>query len=170
MTGGYCSKKGGVSDLILYVIIIVVVAFVGLITLRLMTQLDDNFQANSQLSTEGKAITADIRARFADVVDNGFLIVLIGFALAIIIGASIIYTHPALYWISIPIIVFIVFMAAMYSNIFYNFYTDGGFSAEIGSLTIMKFVMDKFPIFITVIALVVAFVLYGKSRVQSGYG
>jgi hypothetical protein len=165
LTGKYFNlkKKASIADIFLYMIVIVLIAFVGLITLKLMNLLDDNFQANSLISAQGKSMTGDIRSRFASVVDNGFLIVLVGFAIAIIIGSSLIYSHPALYWVTIPILVFVVFMAALYSNVFYSFYNETGYTAEINQLVSIKFVLDNYPIFITGFVLVIALVLFGKS-------
>ena len=167
LTGKYFKKKGGISDLILYIIIIVVIAVVSLVSWKLMKILDDNFQNNSLISSEGKSLSSSLRSRFTSVVDNAFLIVLVGFLLAIVVGASVINTHPALYWISIPILVFLVFWAAIYSNFFTNFYQQGGYTAEINDLSIIKFVMDNYVIFVMGAVLLVSFVLFAKSRQQT---
>jgi len=165
LTGGYFNKKGSISDMIFLIILLVVVATITVVSWKMYKAVDDNLQSSNQISAEGKAISTSLRGRFTAVNDNIFLIVMVGMLIAVVAGAWFIAVHPALFWVSIPIIVFIVFLGSIYGNVFQNIVTSG-FSGEIADFPIMQFVMNNFVYFITFFVLIIAIALFAKSRIE----
>lgn len=156
LTGKYFNRKGDITNLIFFIIIIVIIAITYVIGWRLMKVFDDN---NSLMSEEGQNVMGKIRNRYVAVVDNSFLIIFGGLFIGMVVGAWFIYNHPAFFWISIPIFAFLIFLAAIFGNMFSNFtltFTD------INDFTIMPFIMNNFVKFIVVVVIVVAIALFAK--------
>ena len=166
MTGRFFNKKGGIPDLIYILVVFVIVAIVTVVSWKIYKLLDDNVQGSNLYSAEGKAISSNLRTRFVSVNDNAFLIIFVGLIIAVVAGAWFIIVHPALYWVSIPILAFIIFLSAIYANVFNNFATSV-FSSEIADFPIISFVMQNYVYFFTFIVMIVAIALFAKSRSEA---
>lgn len=164
LTGKYFNKKGGIPDLIYFIVIIVVVSIITVVSWKIYKLLDDNVQGSNLYSQQGKDISSNLRSRFVAVNDNAFLIVFVGLIIAIIVGAWFLSVHPALFWISIPILAFLIFLAAIYANVFNNFVSTEMFSNEIADFPMISFVMQHYVYFITFIIMIVAIALFAKSN------
>ncbi len=159
-------KKGGIPDLIYFIPAIMIIIFVGVIGWKVMKAVDDSFTQNNLLSSEGQSMMTSIRNRYVSIIDNAFLISFVGLIIAIGIGAYLINTHPALFWISIPIFLFIIFLSAIFSNTFSSIFSSGNLATEFADFNIIKFVLNNFVYFMTGIILLVMLLLFAKQRGQ----
>lgn len=159
------NRKGSISDLFYLIIVLVLFAVVSITMWTVMKAWDDGVQAapDSQFSTEGKEYSGSIRSKFVGIVDNAFMIVFVGIIVAITIGAYFIRIHPSLFWFSIPILAFIIFVAAIYTNFFSGFIA-GDLASSAADFTILTFVMNNFVYFMTGTIGIVAAVLFMKNN------
>lgn len=157
-------KKAGISDAIFYIIVIFMVAIVSVVSWKLMKVLDDEMQRSSQISSGGKSIMTDIRGRFISVVDGSFLIILVGVLIAVCIGAFLIPIHPAMFWISLPILTFLIFLGAIYGNVFESIRDTTDFRTEVSDFPILSYVMANYVLVLTIMVILVSIFLYAKNR------
>ncbi len=162
------NKKGGVPDGIFYMVAIFAVAIISVVAFMIFTEVNDNFQASDNISPLGKDMMNDLHGKYVGIIDNGFLIIFIGILLATVVGVWFIKTHPALFWIMIPIFAFIIFLAAIYANVFFSFTQNENIAASASEFTIITFIMTNYAWVMTgaIILIAVALFTKGKSDVQ----
>lgn len=83
-----------------------------------------------------------------------------GAAIASIIGAILIRSHPAFFFLSIVVLMIEVLVGVVFSNIWYEFMTNAGMAGALTNFVILDWVLSHLPIITLVIALVLAVVMY----------
>ena len=156
------NKKGSVPDLIYFIVIMFLLAFVIVILWVLFQAIDTSFQASESITNEGKSIESGIKNRFVSIMNNVFLLGFIGFFIAIGIGAWFIRVHPAIFWLTIPILAFIIFIAAIYSNFWFSITEDPLIGNAADDFPIIQFIFENYVYLITGVVLIIAALLYLK--------
>jgi hypothetical protein len=159
-------KKGSISDGIFYVVALFVIAIIFIFSAKVLNDINEKVQIGDIISGEGKQLVAASNANFTTVMNNSFLMIFVGLIIAIVVGAYFIKVHPALYWISIPIMAFVIWLAAIYGNIFQAIMTTTEFSATADNFTIITFIFNNYVYFITGVVLLLALALYAKTVVM----
>jgi|TARA_R100001530_G_C4319241_1_gene155244 hypothetical protein len=158
-------KKGSVSDGIFYVVALFVIAIVFIFSAKVLNDINEKVQTSDIINADGKEMVAASNTNFTTVMNNSFLVIFIGLIIAIIVGAYFIKVHPALYWISIPIMAFVIWLAAIYGNIFNAIITAPEFSTTADNFGIITFIFNNYVYFITGVVLLLALALYAKTIV-----
>ncbi len=160
------NKKAGVPDGIFYLIAIFAVAIISVVGFMVMTNINDHFQSSSAITDRGKAMMGDLTGKYVGIIDTGFLMIFIGVLLGTVVGVWFIRTHPALFWIMIPIFAFIIFLAAIYANVFYNFTQNANIIGAASQFTIIPFILQNYVFVITGAVILIAIALFAKGKAQ----
>lgn len=160
------NKKGGLPDGIFLVIAFFVLAVIFLFSYVIFSKINNEFQESSLISDQGKSMSSTTMGRFPGLFDNIFLFIVVGFGIAIIAGVWFIPSHPALFWLSIPVLAFIIWLGALYSNIYYQIRTHELVASFASDFPITIFIFDNFVLLITMYMILLAVALYGKARVD----
>ncbi len=160
------NKKGGIPDGIFYLVAMFAVAIISLTGLMILTNLDDEFQKSSGMTQTGKDLVSKLRGDYVGVVDGAFLMIFIGVLIGVAVGVWFIKTHPALFWITIPIFAFIIFLAALYANVFFNFSQNPKIIASTNAFTVIPFIMNNYAYVITGAVILIAIALFAKGKGQ----
>jgi len=107
------NKKAGVPDGLFYMVAIFAVAIISLVGFLTLDEINKNFQASTSITAQGKDLTNQIHGKYVEIIDSAFLMIFIGVLIGTVVGVWFIKTHPALFWIMIPIFAFIIFFAAI---------------------------------------------------------
>ena len=158
------NKKAGVPDGLFYMVAIFAVAIISVVGYMVLSNINDNFQTSNGISSEGKVLTQQIKDKYVGIIDNSFLIILVGILIGTVAGVWFIRTHPALFWIMIPIFAFIIFFAAIYGNVFYNFTTNAKIAPTAADFTIIPFIMNNYVKVITGVVILIAIFLFSKGK------
>lgn len=159
------NKKGSsVSDVILVIVFLLAFGITSVLAYLVYNGFNDDYQARDEISDTSKAMIQDNKDKYVGVFDGIVLLSVIGLTIALLIGASMIQTHPAFFIVALVVTSVAVLLAAVYSNVYEEFASDTTISAVESEFTILPVVMDKLPIIVTVIALLVALVLYSRTR------
>ena len=156
------NKKGGITDGIFIVVGIFMIAIIFLLVYVMVSKVNTELQKSSIISQQGKDVANDLMGRYPKLFDNLFLFIVIGFGIAIIAGAWFINSHPALFWISIPILAFIIWLGGLYANIYTEFINHDTISDYSKDFPIMNFVFKNYIVLIMVYILMLAVALYAK--------
>ena len=160
------NKKGGVPDGIFYMVALFTVAIISIVGFLILSEIDDNFQASGGISDQGKTLTGNLRDKYVGIIDNAFLMIFIGVLIGTVVGVWFIKTHPALFWIMIPIFAFIIFFAAIYGNVFYNFTNNAKIIGPASEFTIIPFIMNNYAYVMTGVVFLIAVALFAKGKGQ----
>jgi len=158
------NKKGGVPDAIFYMVALFAVAIISIVGYVVLTEFNDNFAESNAITDQGKELTNRITNKYVGIIDAGFLMIFVGILIATVVGVWFIRTHPALFWIMIPIFAFIIFLAAIYANVYFNFAANPKVLAAESAFTIIPFIFDRYALIITGSVILIAIALFAKGR------
>ena len=158
------NKKAGIPDGIFYLIAIFAVAIISIVGYLILDNVNTHFQDSSSITTSGKTMISDIHGKYVAIIDNAFLMIFIGVLLGTLVGVWFIRVHPALFWISIPLFAFIIFLGAIYANVFYTIETSDQITASASQFTVIPFILDNYAYIITGVVILIAIFLFAKGR------
>jgi len=160
------NKKAGIPDAIFYLVAMFAVAIIFFVGYLVLVDIDDNFQNSNTISDQGKNMMSNLKGKYVTIIDNAFLMLFVGILIATGVGVWFIRTHPALFWITIPMFAFIIFLAAIYANVFYNFTNNDKIAENVLStdFTIIRFIMEHYVHVITVAIIFIAILLFAKGK------
>ena len=162
------NKKAGVPDGIFYMVAIFAVAIISVVGYMVFTEINDHFQSSSSIADSGKTLMDDLHSKYVGIIDNAFLLIFIGILLGTVVGVWFIRTHPALFWIMIPIFAFIIFLSAIYANVFYSFTQNAKIITAASEFTIIPFIMNNYAYVITGAIILIAIALFAKGKSEAG--
>jgi len=154
------NKKASVQDIIFIIISIVVIAVGSLIVYKIHNSINTEFQASSDITSKGKLAMSQIDNMFPTVLDNSFLLLVIGLCIVAIALAAMVRVHPVFFVFFIIVMVIIVFLAGVFSNIYQGIASQSEFTALADNLTFMTFTMQFLPFITGVMGFVLSFVMY----------
>lgn len=138
------------------------IAIIFIFMYVILSKVNDKFQESEFITSEGKAISSSLTTKYLNLFDKAFLFIVIGLGFATIAGAWFISSHPALFWISVPILAFIIWVGALFANIYREITINQQISSYASQFVFTKFIFDNFVIVMTVYVLLLATALYAK--------
>lgn len=160
------NKKGGITNAIFLVIGVFFVSLVFLFMYVILSNLNTEFQASDVISSEGKRLSGELTGKYPSLFDRIFIFVVVGLGAATIVGAFLISSHPALFWFSIPVFAFIIWLGALFANIYNEITLNDQVTTFAASFPLTSFIYQHFVLVITVFILILAIALFGKSRIE----
>ena len=159
------SKKSNVFlELIMVVLVLLGMAIIGLVTNKLLTDLNTDIQADPDLSTTTKATAQNLQTGFPSWMDNAFLFATILLWILIIVSSFMIDSHPAFFIISLILLIFSFSIVMMLSNTFEEFATDSNYIGMDIDFPITFWVMNNLLTMAIAMAGSVLVTLYGKNK------
>ncbi len=154
------NKKGSIQDLILIMVIITVFAVGTLVVYKISNELNTKFQEEDRLDEKGKTAFAQINNMYPSVIDNSFLLLVIGLSLGALILAFMVRIHPVFFVGFVIVLVIIIFVAGVMSNIYLEIANDPEFTEVATNLTFITNIIGKLPLFIGIFGFLISIVMY----------
>ena len=154
------NKKGQILDLIYLAFILFMIAVVGLIVYKVMTEWNDN--VGSVLDAENTQMTQNYEDRLPNYLQQIFMIVLIGVSIIALISAFMVNSHPVFYGFFMLLLGFLSWINAMYANLWYSIASNDLFSSLSNNLTMINYVMKYYPLVLFVIGLIIGIAMMAK--------
>ena len=161
------NKKAGIPDGIFYMVAIFAVAIISIVGFLIMNSIGEQFDKTDGISDTGKVLFHKIEDRYVGIIDGAFLMIFIGVLIGVVVGVWFIKTHPALFWITIPIFAFIIFLSAVYANVFFNFSNSPKVIASTQAFTVIPFIMNNYAYVMTGVVILIAIALFAKGKGQT---
>jgi len=159
------NKKGTIFDMFFVVIFLVVIAFVAVVALNLWNEVSE--ELDPHLSPEGQAAMAR-----ADVFLQGYdyviVFLFIGFYLAALIGAFMIDTHPALFFLSLLFLIVLGVVAAQLSNMWGEIGNVTALETEVSAFPMTDHLLRNLPLISVALGMILLIVLYMKTQGGTG--
>lgn len=157
--------KGSVLDVIIIPIIIFVLIFAVIFTYMFLTQFSTS--ASGALSAEGQAA---LQAGLSGYLfwDQAIVILIGGLFVTVLISAAMIDAHPMFFVVSIMLLIIFIFLGSQLANIFIAIAENASISnaANMFPYTITFF--QNLPLFILVITISTAIVMFSFGGRRSG--
>lgn len=159
-------SKGQVGlELLVLIIILFVLAITVIYGYQIATDINNDIQADDTLSTQAKATTQSVTTNYPSTMDNGFIIFLVFFWVALLVSSFLIDTHPIFFIISIFILIFVFVAAMIIANSYEEFTADAEIATFASAFPKMNWVFNHFLTVMIVIGLTMGAALYAKSQV-----
>lgn len=156
------NKKAGLPDGFFLIVALFTIALIFVFMFVILSNVNDSFQSSSAITSEGKSLSSSLVGKYANLFDKMFLFITIGLGLAVVAGAWFIRSHPALFWISVPILAFTVWMGMLFANMYYEISHHDQIKAYADDFLFTTFIFEHFGIVMTGFVLLLALALYAK--------
>ncbi|MBU1669457.1 hypothetical protein KKC13_13710 [bacterium] len=154
------TKKASMQDIGYIMGFIFMISIVILITFKVSDTLNTKFQDSSQITTEGKTAFGRINNLFPNVLDNSFMLLVIGLGIVAIALASMVRVHPVFFIFFLLILIIIIFLSAAFSNTYQAIGSNENFVDLADQLVYTSYVMHFLPFIIGVFGFIISFVMY----------
>jgi len=160
------NKKGSLQDIIFGGVILLVAAIVILISFKLAAEFNTNIQADASIPTAGKTASSTLTNYFPSVVDNVFLLLTIGIAIATLVMAALVRVHPIFLVFFLIGLILIIFISGILSNVYDAMATDIQLATQANQLNFISFIMTRLPFIVGVIGVLLMIVMYKVWQVE----
>lgn len=163
------SKRGVISDAILFVILLFVVS-IGLLTVYIAyDSIAGALELNDQIPQEDKDRFSDSSDAFPTTWDFVFLTVFIGVIVGILIISYLLATQPVFFFVFMFVVVVLGALAGYIANAFDEIILDPVFSASALNFPIMSFIMSNYLLFVIVTVMLMFIVFYARPNEAGGF-
>lgn len=163
-------KKASIVDyayLIVFLFAFVVIVLIGNMVLSKVIPALNQSATEQGLSNETlEIINLHSSQSYASLFDVLFLVAMIGVSIAVIVGAFMINTHPAFFFISLFFIVFMIIISAMLSNAYEAVSTNAEIAESASNYQIIPYILDNFPYFALLLGALISIVMYARGRTE----
>src|SRR3990167_1713749 len=160
------NKKAGLPDGFFLIVAFFAIAIIFIFMWVIISNVNTEFQDSDYITSEGKNISQSLTNRYVNLFDKAFLFIVLGLGFGVIAGAWFINSHPALFWISVPILAFTIFLGALFANIFTEIVANDEITTFADDFNYIPFIFDNFVVIITIFILLLALTLYAKPQRQ----
>lgn len=154
------NKKGSLQDPIQIGVILLFFGIIVLLGFKIMNGVNDQVQVMDIMDSKSQAASTALTGHYSGVIDNSFLFLALGLAIATLILAALVRVHP----IFIPLffigLVLIIFFSGLFSNIYQEMAADPQLASEAGALTFIPLILNFLPLFVGVFGILIMIVMY----------
>lgn len=159
------NKKGSsILDLILILVILFVVGVGSIFIYKIFDSVADEVATQESFDQDIRDDIVEQADAFPTIFDNIFLIILIGFAIALFIGAFFLNTHPVFFIFSVIVLGIVVILAAALGNSYESIVSNSEIITAEGEFTIIPWVFDNFTVIMAALGVLLLVGLYAKGR------
>ena len=157
-------KKAQVVDLLYMSMVLVLIAVIGLITYKVISDINDQFDESDTIGAEAKAYTQNYEDRLPGMLQQLFMISLVGIGILTLIASFMVLSHPVFYGLMFVVLAFMVWINSLYANFYQSFASTENFGALGNNIPIITYVMQYFPLIILVISIIIVVVMVSKGE------
>lgn len=162
--GGHRKKANVFTDTMILIFVLFFMALMSIIVYIAFDSMNTDIQNDDILSTENKAIVSDLHSRFPSTFDNMWVIAFALLWLFVLVASMFVDAHPIFFIISALLLVFIIFIGAVFTNTYEEFTSDADVQTFADAFPMTNFIMGQLPIVAVIVGFSIALVLFGKSQ------
>jgi len=159
------NKRGNaVEDTLTALVIIVVFAIVSIFGFKMMSEFNDAWQSDPDMTEISKTVTQDFTTNYPILYDNAFILLVFMLWIGLMVMSFFIDSHPIFFVLTLLLLIFVFAAAAVMSNYFLDLAETGDMAGTMDSFPKMNWVMSNLLIVIIVIGISTSIALYSKTR------
>lgn len=158
------SKKGQITDQIFVIATLVSIAITMVVAAYIYSEINDGFsESGLETNTSAKAYD-DFEVAFG-MFDKSFVFIVLVLTAGLIVSSFLIPTHPIFLVINIIGFLVLVFLGAVFSNMYVDVIAQEGLNVSAATYyPITTFFMSKLPFISAIIVLLSTIVMFAKGR------
>ena len=153
-------KKGSLIDFIFMIVALLAFSFMILIGFTIYSRINDEFQTNSDVTARARTASQQVTDKFTGVLDNSFLFLTFGLAIVAFVLAALVRVHPIFFVFFLILLAFIIFLSAVFSNIYQQAATNSALAPYASQLTFVDNIMNFLPLFVAIMGTILAIVMF----------
>lgn len=150
--------------MIMVVIVLFTLGLAAVFGYRILSEMNDEMQADADLHTEAKAVMTTVDTNYPSWIDSAFLLTLILLWGLLIVTSFMIDSHPVFFVLTLVLLLFVFIVGMALSNAYQDVTADSDLTASANAFPVINWVMGHFLIVLIVIGLSSALSLYAKNR------
>ena len=161
------NKKASIQDVIYIIIAIVVITVGSLLVYKIHDEINQKIQESDDVTARGKDSMQELENMYTGVLDNSFMLLVVGLCIAAVALAAMVRIHPVFIVFFIIVLVIIIFLAGVFSNIYQKVASNEMMVEANDStvyladrLTFMTYTMRFLPFITGLIGFIMAFIMY----------
>jgi len=158
------NKRGSLYDLIFIGVILLSFAVGTMIAFKISSEINAQFQASGDITTEGKTAYNSINNMYPGIIDNSFLLLTMGLSIFALILAMMVRIHPVFFVFYLILLVIVIFMSGVFSNIYLEMANNPEMLAIADQISFTTHIMAALPFIVGVIGFILAIVMYKNWR------
>lgn len=155
-------KKGSLADLPMVMIILTSFAICTLLAWTIWMGWTEKHEDTTDVQRNITA-SATMAVRAMDWI---FIILFIGLAIAVVLLAFRIQTHPAFFFVALFMLIFMIILAGMFADLFTGFEEAERLSNATSTFTIITGFFDYFPTYMLIVGFMIMLALYAKYKIE----
>lgn len=162
----YRRKNGNVfTDSMILIFVLFFLALSSIIVFIVFDDLNTDIQNDDILKEENKEIVGDLHSRFPSTFDNIWVLAFGLLWLFVLVASMFVDAHPVFFIISALLLIFVIFIGAVFSNTYEEFTSDPDVQSFADGFPMTNFIMGELPIVALLVGFSIALVLFGKSQI-----
>lgn len=163
------NKKGDIQSIYVMILVLFIIGVIAIVFVKAFRDATAELKATEDLNESASAMTAIKVAeeRSLPLLDYLFLAVFIGMTLGVIISSIYIDVHSAFIVVFILGWIITIVVGAILANAYVEVTDESEIATVATEFTFTEIVMEKLPIIVFVIGIIVMIVLYGKGKSQA---
>ena len=165
------NKRGDFTSMMIMIAVVVALAVAVIIFSKVFLLVTAELKTNPTLNFENSTlnIIEGVETKTIPLLDFFIFFSLVSLMIGLIISSIYIDVHPAVTIIFIVALVVAIFLAGIFSNVFYELSNEPELVDTASQFTMTNLILGShFPVIILVIGIIVIVILYGKSKNPGG--
>lgn len=118
-------KKGNlIVDFLIVVVFVFIIGVAWLAGHYIQKELNTEIQASPDISADGKALNAEVTAKYPQIFDKAIIFFLIAFWGMALVASALNDTHPAFFWFSIILLILCLTVVVVLANVFNEIFSE----------------------------------------------
>ena len=154
------NKKGSIQDIIFWGVVLVFFGFVMLLGFHLINAFGTQISTMDGIPATAITATTTLSGMFPGIIDNMFLILVVGIVIGAFALASLVRVHPVFIPFYILALLLVIVLSAVGSNIYQEMASNALLLAEANQFLFMGTVLKFLPLFTGVFGTILMIVMY----------
>lgn len=160
------NKKGSLEDITFIAVMLLILGISILVGFRMATDTNAHIQADAAIPANAKAVSTQILGFYPGVINNGFLWITFGLAIATMISAALVRVHPVFIPIYFIGLVIVIIVSGILSNVYEAMADSSTLAVQAAQLDKVGFVLGKLPWFIAIFGIILMVVMYKTWKIN----
>jgi len=140
-----CGKKGSIQDFALIIVSFVAVALAVLICFNLIENIGGALRDSGEMPDESIEAMQSVTNLYPGVLDNVFLLLLVGLCIVALIMAALVRIHPIFIALFVLLLIIVIFLSAVFAHIYESVAEQPAFAEMAAKLTFISHIMVVLP-------------------------
>ena len=156
------NKKGQIVDLLFMSMILIMIAVLGLIMYKIISDVNDQFESDENIGSDARELSQNYENRLPGMIQQLFMVALVGIGIITLVASFMVMSHPVFYGLMFFVLAFMTWINSIYANFWQDFATTSNFGAIVNNFPMMTYILQYFPLVMLVMSIIIVVIMVSK--------